>query len=43
MKVLLYGCGATEHTLVWKIKSLPLSIKLYLCKPNDYKYYKQIL
>ena len=35
MKVLVYGGGAREHTLAWKIKQSPLLEKLYLCKPND--------
>jgi phosphoribosylamine--glycine ligase len=34
-KVLVYGGGAREHALVWKIKQSPLLEKLYLCKPND--------
>lgn len=35
MKVLIYGGGAREHALAWKIKQSPLLKKLYLCKPND--------
>ncbi len=35
MKVLIYGSGAREHALAWKIKQSPLLEKLYLCKPND--------
>ena len=35
MKVLIYGGGAREHALAWKIKQSPLLEKLYLCKPND--------
>lgn len=35
MKVLVYGGGAREHALAWKIKQSPLLEKLYLCKPND--------
>jgi len=35
LKVLLYGGGAREHALAWKIKQSPLLEKLYLCKPND--------
>ena len=35
MKVLIYGGGAREHSLAWKIKQSPLLEKLYLCKPND--------
>ena len=35
MKVLVYGGGAREHALAWKIKQSPLLDKLYLCKPND--------
>lgn len=35
MKVLVYGGGAREHTLAWKIKQSLLLEKLYLCKPND--------
>ena len=35
MKVLIYGGGAREHALAWKIKQSSLLEKLYLCKPND--------
>ena len=35
MKVLIYGGGAREHALAWKIKQSPLLEKLYLYKPND--------
>lgn len=35
MKVLIYGGGAREHALAWKIKQSPLLEKLYLCNPND--------
>lgn len=35
MKVLVYGGGAREHALAWKIKQSPLLEKLYLCKSND--------
>ncbi len=35
MKVLIYGGGAREHALAWKIKQSPLLEKLYLSKPND--------
>jgi phosphoribosylamine--glycine ligase len=35
MKVLVYGGGAREHALAWKIKQSPLLEKLYLCKAND--------
>lgn len=35
MKVLLYGGGAREHAMAWKISSSPLLSKLYLSKPND--------
>lgn len=35
MKVLVYGGGAREHAIAWKIKQSPLLEKLYLCKPND--------
>ena len=35
MKVLVYGGGAREHALAWKIKQSPMLEKLYLCKPND--------
>lgn len=35
MKVLIYGGGAREHALAWKIKQSPLLEKLYLCKPNE--------
>jgi len=35
MKVLIYGGGAREHSLVWKISSSPLLSKLYLARPND--------
>lgn len=35
MKVLVYGSGAREHALAWKLKQSPLLDKLYLCKPND--------
>lgn len=35
MKVLIYGSGAREHALAWKIKQSFLLEKLYLCKPND--------
>ena len=35
MRVLIYGGGAREHALAWKIKQSPLLEKLYLCKPND--------
>lgn len=35
MKVLVYGGGARENALAWKIKESPLLEKLYLCKPND--------
>lgn len=35
MKVLIYGGGAREHALAWKIEQSSLLKKLYLCKPND--------
>jgi len=35
LNVLIYGGGAREHALAWKIKQSPLLEKLYLCKPND--------
>lgn len=35
MKVLIYGGGAREHALAWKIKQSSLLTKLYLSKPND--------
>ncbi len=35
MKVLIYGSGAREHALAWKINQSSLLEKLYLCKPND--------
>jgi len=35
MKVLIYGTGAREHALAWKIQQSPLLEKLYLSKPND--------
>jgi phosphoribosylamine--glycine ligase len=35
MKVLLYGGGAREHALAWKISQSKKLSKLYLCKPND--------
>jgi len=35
LKVLIYGGGAREHALAWKIKQSPLLEKLYLCNPND--------
>lgn len=35
MKVLIYGGGAREHALAWKIKSSPLLSELYLYKAND--------
>ncbi len=35
MKVLIYGGGAREHALAWKITQSPLLTKLYLSKPND--------
>ena len=35
MKVLIYGGGAREHALAWKIKQSSLLEKLYLCEPND--------
>lgn len=35
MKVLIYGGGAREHALAWKIKQSPLLSKLYLSMPND--------
>jgi len=35
MKVLIYGGGAREHALAWKIKQSPMLEKLYLSKPND--------
>jgi phosphoribosylamine--glycine ligase len=35
LKVLLYGGGAREHALAYKIKQSPQLKKLYLCKPND--------
>lgn len=35
VKVLIYGGGAREHAIAWKIRQSPLLEKLYLCKPND--------
>jgi len=35
MKVLVYGGGAREHAIAWKLKQSPILDKLYLCKPND--------
>jgi phosphoribosylamine--glycine ligase len=35
MKVLLYGGGAREHSLVWKISQSPLLTKLYLSNANE--------
>jgi len=35
LKVLIYGGGAREHTLAWKISQSPMLEKLYLYKPND--------
>ncbi len=35
MKVLIYGGGAREHAIAWKISQSPLLTKLYLAKPND--------
>jgi phosphoribosylamine--glycine ligase len=35
VKVLLYGSGAREHALAWKISQSDLLEKLYLCKAND--------
>jgi phosphoribosylamine--glycine ligase len=35
MKVLIYGGGAREHALAWKISNSPLLTELYLAHPND--------
>lgn len=35
MKVLLYGGGAREHALAWKISQSEILTELYLAKPND--------
>jgi len=35
MKVLLYGGGAREHALAWKISQSDKLAQLYLSKPND--------
>jgi len=35
MKVLLYGGGAREHALAWKISQSDILTELYLSKPND--------
>jgi len=35
IKVLIYGGGAREHAIAYKIKQSPLLERLYLCKPND--------
>lgn len=35
MRVLLYGSGAREHALAWKIKQSPLLTELFLACPND--------
>jgi len=35
MKILIYGGGAREHALAWKIKQSPLLDELYLRKPNN--------
>ncbi len=35
MKVLIYGGGAREHAIAWKVNQSPLLTKLYLAKPND--------
>ena len=35
MRVLLYGGGAREHSLAWKISQSPLLTKLYLSNSND--------
>lgn len=35
MNVLLYGGGAREHALAWKISQSNKLSKLYLCSPND--------
>lgn len=33
--VLIYGSGAREHAIAWKINQSPLLNKIYLAKPND--------
>ncbi len=35
MKVLIYGGGAREHAIAWKVSQSPLLTKLYLAKAND--------
>lgn len=35
MRVIVYGSGAREHALAWKISQSPLLEKLYLYKSND--------
>jgi len=35
LKVLLYGGGAREHALAWKISQSDILTELYLAKPND--------
>lgn len=35
MKVLVYGGGAREHAIAWKISQSELLTKLYLAEPND--------
>ena len=35
MKVLVYGNGAREHAIAWKIKQSKILTQLYLSNPND--------
>jgi len=35
LRVLLFGGGAREHALAYKISTSSLLLKLYLCRPND--------
>lgn len=35
MKILVYGSGAREHAIAWKLSKTKYPVKLYLANPND--------